>query len=280
MNSVAYITETEVKEMIKESVLQVLSFLNETRGALDSRMKTLAEMIWSRVEKGETNFVIDIQTINQYQDYFDATKPIVIKVINEENAELGGHGKSEIMKYDNRYEITINLAYVGVTLRPIPTIMHELTHMVNLEKYNLKKFCVSNDQFINEYLYYFRDTECNARVCEFSYYIEEKLEKNEPLDSNLYCQEYTSIHKLDKMYNILWMIYVTDKNTNPNYALLVGDIENMIPADQKKWDENFEIIKKNVYNRLYRVFMRYVKKLEKILKYAIEAESNKKLDQR
>lgn len=276
MNSVAYITETEVKEMIKESALQVLSFLNETRGALDSRMKTLAEMIWSRVEKGETNFVIDARIINQYQDYFYATKPIVIKVINEDNAELGGHGKAEIMKYDDSYELTINLAYVGAALRPIPTIMHELTHMVNLEKYELKDVSLTEDNFINEYLYYFRDTECNARVCEFSYYIEDKIEKNEPLDSNLYCQEYTSIHKLDKMYNILATIYNTDIYTKPNCVLKIGKLENMLPSDYKKWVYIFDSVKNKVYRKLYNTFMRYFKKIEKILKYAIETENKKK----
>lgn len=272
MNSIVYITETDIKKMIKESVLQFLSFLNETRGALDSRMKTLAEMIWDRIEKGETNFVIDTQTINHCQDYFDATKPIVVDVFNQESLKLGDRGKAELTPYEDHYILSINLSYVGKTLLPIPTIMHELTHLVNWERYTIKQFYNVDDPFIKEYYYYFRDTECNARVCEFSYYLDEKIKRGEQLDSNIYCQEYTSIHKLDKMFEIIQRIFYTEIGTRPNYVVQIGRLENFLPNDPNKCLMLFNSAKQKIYNKLRKIMVRYFKKIEKTLKYAIGSQ--------
>ena len=139
------IHERELRDIIRESVYRIL---DEVRGALDERMRGLAETIWNRIKKGETEFVIDTQTIDKCQDYFKATKPIEVKTFSQEETKIGGYGKSELQSYEGKYILLINLSYVGISLPPIPIIMHELTHMVNVEKYKLKDVYAVNDEFM------------------------------------------------------------------------------------------------------------------------------------
>lgn len=226
------IYECELREIIRESVYRIL---DEVRGALDERMRGLAETIWNRIEGGETDFVIDAQTIDKCQDYFKATKPIEVKTFSQKETEIGNTAKSEIKIEPNKYVLYINLFYAGVSLEPIPMIMHELTHMVNVEKYRPKNAYAVNEEFINEYYYYFRDTECNARVCEFSYYLDGQIKQGKSVNPDVNCGEYSEIHKLDKMLGIIRAIWVTDLYTNPNYVIAIGRLENMFPSDRNEW---------------------------------------------
>lgn len=263
------IHERELRDIIRESVYRIL---DEVRGALDERMRGLAETIWNRIKKGETEFVIDTQTIDKCQDYFKATKPIEVKTFRQEETQIGDIAKSEIKVEKDRYILYVNLSYVGISLEPIPTIMHELTHMVNVEKYKLKDVYAVNDEFINEYYYYFRDTECNARVCEFSYYLDEKIKKGEAINPDVNCGEYSEIHKLDKMFDIIRAIWLTDLYTTPNYVITIGRLENMLPSDRNEWSRLFWRVKKAIYYRLCRIYQRYSRKIQKVLGCAIEKQ--------
>lgn len=104
------ISECELREIIRESVYRIL---DEVRGALDERMRGLAETIWNRIEGGETDFVIGTQTIDKCQDYFKATKLIEVKTFRQEKVKIGDHGKSELHSYEEKYVLYINLSYVG-----------------------------------------------------------------------------------------------------------------------------------------------------------------------
>ena len=263
------INERELRKIIRESVYRIL---DEVRGALDERMRGLAETIWNRIEGGETDFVIDTQTIDKCQDYFKATKPIEVKTFNQKETEIGNTAKSEIKIEPNKYILYINLFYVGVSLEPIPMVMHELTHMVNVEKYKPKNAYAVNEEFINEYYYYFRDTECNARVCEFSYYLDEQIKQGKAISPDVNCKEYSEIHKLDKMLGITRTIWVTDLYTNPNYVIAIGRLVNMLPSDRNEWTRLFLKVKKKIYYRLCSIYKRYFQKITKVLRYAIEKQ--------
>lgn len=263
------IHERELRDIIRESVCRIL---DEVRGALDERMRGLAETIWNRIEGGETDFVIDTQTIDKCQDYFKATKPIEVKTFSQEETKIGGYGKSELQSYEGKYILLINLSYVGISLPPIPIIMHELTHMVNAEKYKFKDAFSVGDSIIDGYYYYFRDTECNARVCEFSYYLEGKIKKGEPINTDINCGEYSEIHKLGIMRNILDTIMLTEITTNPNYVIYIGRLENMLPPDVNEWYRLFGKVKKRIYYRLWRIYQRYFLKINKVLRYAVNSQ--------
>lgn len=144
--------------------------------------------------------------------------------------------------------------------------------MVNAEKYAFKDAFNVGDAFIDEYYYYFRDTECNARVCEFSYYLDGQIKQGKPISPDANCEEYSEIHKLDRMLGIIRTIWVTDLYTNPNYVITIGRLENMLPSDRNEWTRLFLKVKKKIYYRLCGIYKRYSQKINKVLKYAIEKQ--------
>lgn len=271
-NQKTQLSMAELRTVIRESVCRIL---DETRGALDIRMRGLAELIWSRIEKGETDFVIDTQTIDGCQDYFRATKPIEVKTYNEKGTDYKTTLKASITPLDNKYVLVINLHYAGTVLQPIPLIMHEFVHMVNLEKYNIKQIIETADANANLYLYYFRDTECNARVGEFSEYVSGKIQRGETINPNINCEEYEKIHRLNEMYNLLFIISITNWYTYPNCVIALMAEKGRIPTESKQMVNQFVQIKGSILREGGKIFRRYSEKLMRILKYALANTNNK-----
>ena len=266
------ISERELRDIIRESVYRIL---DEVRGALDERMRGLAETIWNRIEGGETDFVIDTRTIDKCQDYFKATKPIEVKTCKERGVDYKTTLKASIIPFDDKYVLEINLYYVGISLEPIPIIMHEFVHMVNIERYKLKQVMETADANANLYLYYFRDTECNARVGEFSEYLTGKLQKNEAINSDLYCEEYEAIHRLKEMYNLLNIINITDSYTYPNCIIAIASEKGRLPTSINQLIGEFDQIKGKILREGWKIFNRYSEKIQKILRYALGKFNNK-----
>lgn len=181
--------------------------LNEARGVPDASMKELAYYIWDRItEDGDRNFFLSIDDLDEYVHYYKVYKPLmVVTISNENSSSLAQFDKSQNMAYD---KLTVNMAMVDSKGSPVSTIMHELTHMLNRNVPGNRiqgGISVQNYgrayELANHCFYLFSDTECNARVAEFSMFLQEN-----PQINDLHCRECEKVTGLKSMKILMNMI--------------------------------------------------------------------------
>lgn len=151
---------------------------------------------------------------------------------------------------------------------PIPTIIHELTHFVNFQKFNPKELYSVDDGIMDKWTYLYRDIERNARISEFGYYLNGKKKNNEIIDNNVYSEEYSDILKLNDMQEIINTIYYGNDINGFDPILSLFYSNQLVPIkDKKVTDENYFRIKNKLYQWYLSKYNEYLKKAKKLLKY-------------
>lgn len=252
-----YLTEEQVKGIIKTCVMLLL---NESMGMIDKNLETLANDIVARVKSGENNFLIEPEIINQYQSYFNASKPIEVEVNNYKK------GLASINMQGNKYVLYINPKTINMS-DVVAVIMHEFTHMINLERYNVKDIYVTDNANINKLNYLFRDTERQARLSEFGYYLQYQLNNNIEIKRDIRTTEYESILLLDDMYELLECINNSkDLIINQELVMKLNNAGEMLPT--KNIDaSNYEVVKQSIYGWYSKNYNKFKRKAEKLLGY-------------
>lgn len=263
------INEQILRQIISECVKRCI---DEARGAIDARMGKLAELIWETVQetikKEEDKFIIDAETINQYQNYFKATKPIEVVIFYNEDKYSDEYSEAALNNNQDKYVLKINTFVIGNEIEPIPAIMHELTHLVNYEKYNVKGLYLTTNQWLNDWYYLYRDTEMNARISEFSYYLKSKKDKNEPINKSIFSDEYEKILFLKLMERLLIEIqYDKFWDIEDSMIYILYRTNQLVPISNKValTEKNFQKIAIKIYSWFKKKYDIFYKKACKVL---------------
>jgi len=252
-----YLTEEQVKGIIKTCVILLL---NESMGMIDKKLETLANDIVIRVKNGENNFLIEPKTINQYQSYFVASKPIEVEVNSYKK------GLASINRQGDKYVLYINPKTINMG-DAAAVIIHEFTHMINFERYNVKDILVTDNVNINKLNYLFRDTERQARLSEFGYYLQYQLNNDIEIKRDIRTTEYESILLLDDMYELLECINNSkDLIINQELVMKLNDAGEMLPTKNIE-ASNYEAVKQSIYGWYLKNYNKFKRKAEKLLGY-------------
>ena len=276
------LTGNDIKKIVNECVARVL----EARGALDDKLRGLAELIVGRVKSGEDEFVLSEKELAQYYPYKNI--PASLNVLVEDMySQYTGH-KASYSRLTNT--ITLDSTYVAFLrsgrytkeYEPILTeiVMHELTHLVNHYEsgdneridsiprpMNFERTAPS--KIVKRILYLFDKGEMNARATEFKWELKLKMARRE---SSL--ARYDSVTHLSSMRK---MIDAVKNDTQPSDDQPLSIVELLLQSrghrkmqiDGKERmlnpsPEDFEKAKEAIVKKLTRAYNEFYQKLCKI----------------
>ena len=157
------LNENEIANMVKECVGRIL----EVHGAIDDRIKGLAESIIKRLRAGEKNFTIPKEELMKYYPYRNCPESLnVVSEFLRKGVSASYSPTIHTLRVAPR-SMMFNDKYL------LEIIMHELTHFVNGNEATkpVGHFCKSmetdKEQLIDEILYLFDKSEISARVTQF-----------------------------------------------------------------------------------------------------------------
>lgn len=156
----------DLKIIITECVRCILEY----HGAIDDRLKGLAELIIKRVKSGEDNFTLKRNELEQYYPYKNAPESLNVSV-----QFLKPGAEAAYSQTTNTIKVSPGVRYLSTNEYFTEILMHELTHFVNNNESskNLKKWYPedlgSNGPGIvaKKIEYLFDPSEMQARATQF-----------------------------------------------------------------------------------------------------------------
>lgn len=161
------LSEREIRSMVMECVSMIL----EHHHAIDKSLEKLADLIDEKYHEG--GGVISVEEINSINPYFSVNSPIVVSVVSNDEFAASYNEKTN--------EIEINEKKYNGRFSSKELIMHELSHFIDLnartKPINPPTQYTPNGptdlpvKFSNDILYFFRPTEMQARLTQFTYFL-------------------------------------------------------------------------------------------------------------
>lgn len=161
------LSECEIRSMVMECVSMIL----EHHHSIDKSLEKLAELIDEKYHEG--GGFISTEEINAINPYFSVKSPLVVSVVSNDEFVASYNVKTN--------EIEINEKKYNGKFSSKETIMHELSHFIDLnartKPLNPPTQYTPNGpidlpvKFSNDILYFFRPTEIQARLTQFTYFL-------------------------------------------------------------------------------------------------------------
>lgn len=279
------LTGDDIKRIINECVARIV----EARGALDDKMRGLAELIVSRVKSGEDEFTLTRDELAQYYPYKNVPDFLGILVKNLYREYTGI--KALYARISNRIEIDSGLVELmryfdksyKAEYEPYITeiVMHELTHFVNHfesgdnERLDsiprpMKFDCTEPSKLAKRILYLFDKTEMNARATEFKWELKRRRVRRPESNLNRY-DDITHLSGMRKLINAVQ----NDTQPSDNQPLSVvelllqsrGHRKMQIDGRERMLNpspEDFEKAKEAIVKKLTKAYNDFYQKLSKI----------------
>ena len=279
------LTGEDIKKIINECIARIM----EARGALDDKMRGLAELIVGRVKSGENEFTLTRDELALYYPYKNVPDFLGVLVKNLYREYTGV--KALYARLSNRIEIDSGLVELmryfdkgyKAEYEPYITeiVMHELTHFVNHfesgdnERLDsiprpMKFDRTEPSKLVKRILYLFDKTEMNARATEFKWELKRRRVRRP--ESNL--DRYDDITHLSGMRKLINAVQ-NDTQPSDNQPLSVVELllqsrghrkmqidgrERMLNPSQ----EDFEKAKEAIVKKLTKAYNDFYQKLSKI----------------
>jgi len=276
------LTGEDIKKIINECITRIM----EARGALDDKLRGLAELIVSRVKSGEDEFVLSENELAQYYPYKNI--PASLNVLVEDMYSQYTGNKASYSRLTNT--ITLDSTYVlflrsgrytkEYELILTEIVMHELTHLVNHYESGdnerldsiprpMKFERTEPSKVVKGILYLFDKGEMNARATEFKWELKRRRVRKE---SNL--GKYDSVTHLSSMRK---MIDAVKNDIQPSDGQPLSIVELLLQSrghrkmqiDGKERmlnpsPEDFEKAKEAIVKKLTKAYNEFYQKLCKI----------------
>lgn len=256
--------------MVSESVKEILS---EIRGAIDDKIKNIAEIIIKRLKNGEKKFLLTKNEIKQFYPYKNcpnflnvSVEPIRSGIPSSYNYKTNTLRISpSISMFDDMYIVEI--------------LMHELTHFVNcFEKKNVYGGNVittaetEKERTLQEILYLFNYSEMQARATQYKWALKNSWKGRD-------YEEVTRIERMNYLINEInnetYKEYEATFGVTDAFGTIVEGLlaERAYQQFQKygidRWQnflskDEFEHAKKAIINSLSKKYKKFKETIDKI----------------
>ena len=166
------LSQEDIRYMVSECINRILC---EYHGAIDDRLKSIAEIIISHLRKGYLNFTLLKNDFEQYYPYKHCPECLNICV-----QKMGENKFAAYSPSTNTLKITTSFIFFDDDYL-IEIMMHELTHWVNTcesNKINNGRYAVTpnneKEKLLKEILYLFDSSEIQARTSQLKWYLNKK----------------------------------------------------------------------------------------------------------
>ena len=276
------LTGEDIKKIINECITRIM----EARGALDDKLRGLAELIVSRVKSGKDEFVLSEKELAQYYPYKNIPASLNVLVEDMYSQYTGNKASysrlTNTITLDSTYVLFLSSGRYTKEYEPILTeiVMHELTHLVNHYESGdnerldsiprpMKFERTEPSKVVKGILYLFDKGEMNARATEFKWELKRRRVRKE---SNL--GRYDSVTHLSSMRK---MIDAVKNDIQPSDDQPLSIVELLLQSrghrkmqiDGKERmlnpsPEDFEKAKEAIVKKLTKAYNNFYQKLCKI----------------
>ena len=277
------LTKDDIKKMVNECVTQII----EARGALDDKLRGLAELIVGRVKSGEDEFTLTGEEVAQYYPYKNAPTSLNVRVEEMYSQYTGNKAVysrlTNTIAIDRTYAVFLRSGRYTEEYESILTeiVMHELTHLVNHYESGdneridsiprpMKFERTEPSKIAKRILYLFDKGEMNARATEFKW----ELKRNGVGRGERSLAGYDSVTRLSSMRKL---IDAVQNDTQPSDDQPLSVVELLLQSrGHRKMQidgrermlnpspEDFEKAKKAIVKKLTRAYNEFYQKLSKI----------------
>lgn len=193
--------------MVRESVEGIL----EAHHAIDNGLQDLADIILDMARNG--GGTIPANVVNRYNKYFKSSRDLKVVLLKRNSSYAYYDARSNCFGIAQK---TLNLS------KARETVMHELSHFIDQTartKPDTETATLPRLKFVDLALYFYRATEMQARLTEYSY----RIKRNPKLAKYKIRDRQTNLH-VDDMEIVLQMVERANfyNNSDPSWAMVVG----------------------------------------------------------
>ena len=277
------LTGDDIRKIVNECITRIM----ETRGALDDKLRGLAELIVSRVKSGENEFTLNRNELEEYYPYKRVPESLNV-LVKDLYSQYTGHKAAysrttNTITMDETYVIMLRSRRYAEEYEPIITeiVMHELTHFVNhIESGDNERLDsiprpmnferTEPSKVVKRILYLFDKSEMNARATEFKW----ELKRKRPRQGERNMGKYDSITRLSSMSKLIDAVQ-NDVQPSDNQPLSIvelllqsrGHRKMQIDGRERMLNpspQDFENAKMAIVKKLTKAYNDFYQKLSKI----------------